>query len=91
MSKSDSKKIVLAVAGVSLSFEPNKTAYNNLINEMTMTNKVAPMATYLGRIVDAESKEALNKLMEDYPGCEMQIVEKVNEIYSPKLEIEVKN
>ncbi|ELH8606572.1 TPA: putative phage tail assembly chaperone [Enterobacter asburiae] len=91
MSKSDSKKIVLAVAGVSLSFEPNKTAYNNLINEMTMTNKVAPMVTYLGRIVDAESKEALNKLMEDYPGCEMQIVEKVNEIYSPKLEIEVKN
>ena len=91
MSKSDSKKIVLAVAGVSLSFEPNKTAYNNLINEMTMTNKVAPIVTYLGRIVDAESKEALNKLMEDYPGCEMQIVEKVNEIYSPKLEIEVKN
>lgn len=49
------------------------------------------MVTYLGRIVDAECKEALNKLMEDYPGCEMQIVEKVNEIYSPKLEIEVKN
>lgn len=88
---SKSKKIVMDVAGVGLSFEPNKTAYNNLINEMTMTNKVAPMATYLGRIVDAESKEALNKLMEDYPGCEMQIVEKVNEIYSPKLEIEVKN
>ncbi|MEE9956038.1 MULTISPECIES: putative phage tail assembly chaperone [Enterobacter] len=88
---SKSKKIVMTVAGVSLSFEPNKTAYNNLINEMTMTNKVAPMATYLGRIVDAESKEALNKLMEDYPGCEMQIVEKINEIYSPKLEIEVKN
>ncbi|RAU35917.1 putative phage tail assembly chaperone [Enterobacter sp. RIT418] len=88
---SKSKKIVMTVAGVSLSFEPNKTAYNNLINEMTMTNKVAPMATYLGRIVDAESKDALSKLMEDYPGCEMQIVEKVNEIYSPKLEIEVKN
>lgn len=88
---SKSKKIAMTVAGVSLSFEPNKTAYNNLINEMTMTNKVAPMATYLGRIVDAESKEALNKLMEDYPGCEMQIVEKINEIYSPKLEIEVKN
>ncbi|WP_449547175.1 putative phage tail assembly chaperone [Lelliottia amnigena] len=88
---SKSKKIAMTVAGVSLSFEPNKTAYNNLINEMTMTNKVAPMATYLGRIVDAESKAGLSQLMEDYPGCEMQIVEKVNEIYSPKLEIEVKN
>lgn len=88
---SKSQKIIMTVAGVGLSFEPNKTAYNNLINEMTLTNKVAPMVTYLGRIVDAESKEALNKLMNDYPGCEMQIVEKVNEIYSPKLEIEVKN
>ncbi|WP_320709205.1 putative phage tail assembly chaperone [Enterobacter sp. 302C9] len=88
---SKSKKITMTVAGVSLSFEPNKTAYNGLINEMTMTNKVAPMVTYLGRIVDAECKEALNKLLDDYPGCEMQIVEKVNEIYSPKLEIEVKN
>lgn len=84
-------KITMTVAGVNLSFEPNKTAFNNLINEMTMTNKIAPMATYLGRIVDADCKEALSKLMEDYPGCEMQIVEKVNEIYSPKLEIEVKN
>lgn len=88
---SKSKKISMTVAGVALSFEPNKTAYNGLINEMTLTNKIAPMVTYLGRIVDVESKEALTKLLEDYPGCEMQIVEKVNEIYSPKLEIEVKN
>jgi hypothetical protein len=69
----------MTVAGIALSFEPNKTAYNNLINEMTLTNKIAPMVTYLGRIVDAECKEALTKLMDDYPGCEMQIVEKVNE------------
>lgn len=88
---SKSQKIAMTVAGISLSFEPNKTAFNNLINEMTMTNKVAPMATYLGRIVDADCKESLNQLLEQYPGCEMQIVEKVNEIYSPKLEIEVKN
>ncbi|EEI2939590.1 hypothetical protein G3O87_005046, partial [Salmonella enterica] len=44
------KKIAMTVAGVNLSFEPNKTAFNNLLNEMTMTNKVAPMVTYLGRI-----------------------------------------
>ncbi|QHM72955.1 putative phage tail assembly chaperone [Mixta intestinalis] len=88
---SKNNKIAMTVAGVDLTFEPNKTAFNNLINEMTLTNKVAPMATYLGRIVAAESKEALNQLLDQYPGCEMQIVEKVNEIYSPKLEIEVKN
>ncbi|EEV6593260.1 hypothetical protein CWJ37_005506, partial [Escherichia coli] len=30
-------------------------------------------------------------LIARYPGCEMQIVEKINEVYSPKLEIELKN
>ncbi|EGN4344524.1 TPA: putative phage tail assembly chaperone [Escherichia coli] len=88
---SKSNKIALTVAGVNLTFEPNKTAFNNLINEMTMTNKVAPMATYLHRIVAADCKTQLTELLEAYPGSEMQIVEKVNEIYSPKLEIEVKN
>lgn len=88
---SKTQQIALTVAGVSLTFEPNKTAFNNLINEMSMTNKVAPMATYLGRIVTSDCKTQLGELMDRYPGCEMQIVEKVNEIYSPKLEIEVKN
>ncbi len=88
---SKTQPITMTVAGVALSFEPNKTAYNNLINEMTMTNKVAPMVTYLGRIVTSDCKAQLGELMDRYPGCEMQIVEKVNEIYSPKLEIEVKN
>jgi len=83
--------ITLAVAGVTLSFEPNKTAYNGLINEMTLTNKIAPMVTYLGRIVTADTKEALNKLADEYPGVELQIVEKVNSIYSPLVEIEIKN
>lgn len=88
---SKAQPITLTVAGVPLTFEPNKTAYNGLINEMTMTNKVAPMVTYLGRIVTGDCKTQLAELLERYPGCEMQIVEKVNEIYSPKLEIEVKN
>lgn len=88
---SKAQPITLTVAGVPLTFEPNKTAYNGLINEMTMTNKVAPMVTYLGRIVTSDCKTQLGELLDRYPGCEMQIVEKVNEIYSPKLEIEVKN
>ena len=88
---SKAQPITMTVQGVSLTFEPNKTAFNNLINEMTLTNKMAPMATYLSRIVSGDCKAQLVELMESYPGCEMQIVEKVNEIYSPKLEIEVKN
>lgn len=90
MSK-EKKVITMTVAGVALSFEPNKTAFNGLINEMTTTNKIAPMVTYLGRIVTPDSKEALNTLTEEYPGVEMQIVEKVNSIYSPQVEIEIKN
>lgn len=91
MSEVKNKVIAMTVAGVALSFEPNKTAYNGLINEMTLTNKIAPMVTYLSRIVTADCKDALNKLTEDYPGVEMQIVDKVNSIYSPQVEIEIKN
>ncbi|MCT2387300.1 putative phage tail assembly chaperone [Erwinia pyrifoliae] len=83
--------ITMTVAGVPLSFEPNRTAYNSLINEMTMTNKVAPMVTYLGRIIAPDSKTQLADLLDTYPGVEMQIVEKVNAIYSPQVEIEIKN
>ncbi|HCP7936883.1 TPA: putative phage tail assembly chaperone [Escherichia coli] len=83
--------ITLTVAGATLTFEPNKTAFNNLINEITMTNKIAPMTTYLNRIVTADCRDALADLMDRYPGCEMQIAEKINEVYSPKLEIELKN
>lgn len=91
MTTAKNKLITLNVQGLAVSFEPNKTAYNGMINEMTMTNKVAPMVTYLGRIVTPDTKEALTQLLDDYPGCEMQLTEKVNEIYAPKLEIEVKN
>lgn len=83
--------ITMTVAGVPLNFEPNRTAYNSLINEMTMTNKVAPMVTYLGRIIAPDSKAPLADLLDAYPGVEMQIVEKVNAIYSPQVEIEIKN
>lgn len=91
MSNPKNKTINMTVAGVALAFEPNKTAFNGLINEMSATNKIAPMVTYLGRIVTPDSKEALNKLVDEYPGLEMQIVEKVNSIYSPQVEIEIKN
>lgn len=91
MTAKNSKTITLTVAGVTLTFEPNKTAFNNLINEITMTNKIAPMTTYLNRIVTADCRDALSDLTERYPGCEMQIVEKINDVYSPKLEIELKN
>ena len=91
MNEMKNKVIALTVDGVHLSFEPNKNAFNRLINEMSLTNKIAPMVTYLCRIVSADSKAALKQLIDDYPGVEMQILEKVNSIYSPQVEIEIKN
>lgn len=90
MTDKKSNNIVLIAAGAELAFQPNRTAYNSLINEMSMTNKVAPAVTYLGRIVQPESKEALNQLIESHPGIELQLAEAVNKIYSPEIEISVK-
>lgn len=84
------EKITLKVCGNEITFEPNQTAYNKFINEMAMDNKVAPAHNYLTRIVVAESKEALDDILKR-PGAAIQLAGKVNEIYAPELEIEVKN
>lgn len=85
-----SEKIKLVIAGTELVFEPNVTAYNKFINDMSMDNKVAPAVSYLKRIVVVESKAALEDFI-TRPGVPLQLVSKVNEIYAPELEIEVKN
>ncbi|MHC9057796.1 putative phage tail assembly chaperone [Pantoea sp. y20] len=90
MSDKKNNTISLTAAGVDLVFAPNRTAYNGLINEMSMTNKIAPTVTYLGRIVQPESKEALNQLIENHPGIELQLADAVNKIYSPEIAITVK-
>lgn len=84
------EKIKLVVSGVELVFEPNTTAYNKFINDMSMDNKVAPAVAYLNRIVSADSKEALADMVQR-PGAALQLVGKINEIFAPELEIEVKN
>ncbi|QYM92229.1 putative phage tail assembly chaperone [Dickeya zeae] len=83
-------KITLSVSGKELSFEPNTVAYNGMINDMAMDNKVAPAVTYLRRIVVTKDKETLDELLK-LPGAALQITEAVNAQYAPKLEIEVKN
>ncbi|WP_217265406.1 putative phage tail assembly chaperone, partial [Candidatus Sodalis sp. SoCistrobi] len=52
MSKSSTEShIILTIKGQELAFAPNTTAYNSLINDMAMDNKIAPTVTYLRRIV----------------------------------------
>lgn len=84
------EKINLTVCGQDITFEPNQTAYNKFINEMAMDNKVVPAHNYLTRIVATESKVALTEILKR-PGAALQIAGKVNELYAPELEIEVKN
>jgi hypothetical protein len=83
-------QIKMVVGDTELVFEPNTTAFNKFINEMTMENKIAPANNYLRRIISAESKESLDKLL-DVPGAALQLVEAVNSQYAPKLEIDLKN
>ncbi|AYA42055.1 putative phage tail assembly chaperone [Xenorhabdus nematophila] len=78
------------MGGNEIKFEPNIIAYNSMINDMTMDNKIVPVVTYLRCIIQPASKPALDKLLQ-IPGAAMQLVEKINSEYAPKLEIEIKN
>lgn len=82
--------ITLIVSGAELAFETTTQAYNKYINELTMDDKVAPAHNYLNRIVAADSKEALGKLLA-MPGVGLKLAAKVNEAFIPELEISVKN
>ncbi|HGJ5881555.1 MAG TPA: putative phage tail assembly chaperone, partial [Arsenophonus nasoniae] len=84
------KIITLTINEKDIRFEPNITAYNSMINDMSMDNKIAPITTYLKRIVCAESKEYLDELL-TLPGTAAQIVDNVNKAYAPRLEISIKN
>ncbi|WP_036773628.1 putative phage tail assembly chaperone [Photorhabdus australis] len=89
MSK-ENKIITLIIGETEIKFEPNMIAYNSMINDMTLDNKIVPIVTYLRRVVQPASKAALDELLQ-IPGAAMQIVERLNSEYAPKLEIEIKN
>ncbi|CCW29814.1 putative phage gene [Xenorhabdus nematophila F1] len=86
----ENKMITLIIGENEINFEPNMVAYNSMINDMAMDNKIVPIVTYLRRIVQPTSKAALDEFLQ-IPGAAMQIVEKVNAEYAPKLDIEIKN
>lgn len=86
----DKQIITLDVAGKELKFEPNLTAYNQLINSSAREkNSVGVVSEYLKKIVTPDSREALNELLLR-PGVGMQISQVVNDEYAPALDIEVK-
>ncbi|CEE91303.1 putative phage gene [Xenorhabdus nematophila str. Anatoliense] len=86
----ENKVITLIIGDKEIHFEPNMIAYNSMINDMSMDNKIVPIVSYLRRIVQPASKAPLDELLH-IPGAAMQIVERVNSEYAPKLDIEIKN
>lgn len=84
------KPIVLTIGAKDISFSPDVSTYNKYINEMSMTNKIAPAHNFLVRTVAAEDKEALLEIIA-LPGATLQVVGKLLEEYTPELEITVKN
>ena len=84
-------EIKLSINGTDVTFKPNKLAYNSYINDITMTDKIAPATNFLRRIVLPEDKEKLNEILDNYAGAALQIVEKIIKQFAPDLEIEIKN
>lgn len=82
-------KVILEVGNIDLVFNPNEMDYNKFINEMQMTNKVSPAHNYLRRIVDKDSKAALDEMLKR-PGAALQLAAAVNDEYAPELEIKIK-
>lgn len=87
---SDKQIITLSINDTELQFEPNLTAYNQLINSSAREkNAVGVVNEYLTKIVTPDSRAALKELLLR-PGVGMQISQVVNDEYAPALDIEVK-
>ena len=84
-------EIKLSINGTDVTFKPNKLAYNSYINDITMTDKIAPATNFLRRIVLPEDKEKLSEILDNHAGAALQIVEKIIKQFAPDLEIEIKN
>lgn len=82
--------ITLTVGGTELKFAPTLQAYNKCLNEAARAEDlVGAISTYLKRIVVPESRDDLAALLLK-PGVGSQLAERINKIYAPALEIEVK-
>lgn len=90
MNKENSGIITLNVGGSELKFAPTLQAYNKCLNESARAEDVVgAVNAYLKRIVTPESRDALATLLL-MPGVGAQMAEKINKIYAPAIEIEVK-
>ncbi|QPB43070.1 putative phage tail assembly chaperone [Rodentibacter haemolyticus] len=82
--------VVVNIAGVDFTFIRDNSAFDQMINDMESNNKVTPFKDYLLAIVAREQKEDLLEII-NVPGLAMQVAAKVNEVFVPQIEVNVKN
>lgn len=82
--------VVVNIGGVDFTFIRDNTAYDQMINDFDSKNKVTPFKDYLLAIVARDQKEELLEII-NVPGLAMQVAAKVNEVFVPQIEVNVKN
>ena len=78
------KTITLTANKAELTFEVTTDKYNKYINELSLSNKIAPAHNFLMRCVVEDSRPALKELLEQ-PGFAVQIASFVVEEFQPDL------
>ena len=78
------KTITLTANKGELTFEFTTDKYNKYINELSLSNKIAPAHNFLMRCVVEDSRPALKELLEQ-PGFAVQIASFVVEEFQPDL------
>lgn len=83
------KQITVAAGDTELNFNVGLTEYNDLINKMTQTNKVAPMHQFLLRCAaDDDTKSAVKTYYA--MGATLDLAGVLIEEYKPAVEFSVK-
>lgn len=83
-------EVTISIEGVDFTFVRDVAAYDVMINDITMENKVTPTKDYLLTIVKREQRDDLLKII-NVPGLALSLAGKVNEVLIPKIEMNLKN
>ena len=83
-------KVTVSINGFDFLFHRDDFAYDEMANSIEAKNKLTPIKDYLLAIVDKSQKDDLLKII-NIPTVAPQIAGKVNEVFTPKLAISVKN
>ena len=84
------KKVCLTINEQDVNFEIELLDFHALQNELGPDNKVAPAHAFVTRTVVHENKDALNQLINDNPGLELELMGHLVQEYKTTVAISVK-